>query len=113
MLGLQSQGMQVSPLARYQGVEAVLLWLHLCPPLRAEAVRAGFERLGRTAHALERALAEPPERILTALRQAAGVRGLLAAAGERSGAVLVPSFDPEVSGSRSGRRRRSGGRRRE
>jgi hypothetical protein len=97
-LGLQSQGMQVTPVARYRGLEAMLLALHLCPPLRdAERVREELGRLQRTAHLLARALQEPPERILTALRHAAGVQGVLAAAPRRGAVAAVPSFDPEVS----------------
>jgi len=108
MLGLQAQGLQVSPLARYQGMEAVLLTLHVCPPFPAEALVAGVERLGRTGRALEKALAEPPDRILVALRQAAGVRAVLAAAPARSGAVMVPSFDDEAAGPKGRRPRRAG-----
>ncbi len=101
MLGLSSQGMQVSPVGRYRGLEAVLLAVHLCPPLRDPArVREGFDRLRRTAHVLGKALQEPPDRILTALRHAAGVRGVLAAAPERGAVAAVPSFDS------SGRKRR-------
>lgn len=106
MLGLSSQGMQVSPVARYRGLEAVLLSLHLCPPLRGAArLREGLDRLRRTAHLLGNALQEPPDRILTALRHAAGVRGALVAVPERGRVAAVPSFDPEVS--RHPRRRRS------
>lgn len=98
MLGLSSHGMQVSPVARYRGMEAVLLSLHLCPPLRGAArVRAAFERLGATARLLARALAEPPDRILVALRHAAGVHGFLLAAPARGVVAAVPSFDPEVA----------------
>jgi len=101
MLGLSSQGMQVSPVARYRGLEAVLISAHLCPPLRAAArVREGFDRLRRTAHVLAKALQEPPDRILTALRHAAGVRGVLSAAPERGAVAAVPSFES------SGRKRR-------
>jgi hypothetical protein len=109
MLGLQAQGMQVSAVARYRGLEALLLTVHLCPPLRgAERVRAGFEALRRTAQALSRALAEPPDRVLVAVRHAAGVQGLLAVSAPRHSPVAVPSFDPDVSVLR---RRRSRARR--
>jgi hypothetical protein len=107
MLGLSSQGMQVSPVGRYRGLEAVLLSLHVCPPLRdARRVREGFDRLRRTAHLVEAALKEPPDRILAALRHAAGVRGALLAVPERGSVAAVPSFDPEVA-RRPRRRRRS------
>ena len=89
MLGLASQGMQVSPIGRYRGLEAVLV----------------------SAHLLEAALLEPPDRILTALRHAAGVRGALVAVPERGKVAAVPSFDPDVSRHpRRGRRRRPAGR---
>jgi hypothetical protein len=109
MLGLQSQGMQASPVARYRGLEAVLLSLHLCPPLRDPArLRAGFERLRRTAHLLANALQEPPDRILTALRHAAGVRGALVAVPDRGAVAAVPTFDLDLA--RRPRRRPRAGR---
>ena len=94
MLGLSSQGLQVSPVARYRGLEAVLLSLHLCPPLRdAGRLREGLDRLRRTAQLLAAALQEPPDRILVALRHAAGVRGALVAVPERGKVAIVPSFE--------------------
>jgi hypothetical protein len=97
-LGLHAQGLQVSPVARYRGLEAVLLTAHLCPPLRdPRRVHAAFDTLKRTAHLVARALGEPEDRILVALRHAAGVRGLLAVAPDRGAVVAVPSFDPEVA----------------
>jgi hypothetical protein len=113
MLGLSSQGLQVSPVGRYRGLEAVLLSLHVCPPLRDPArLREGLDRLRRTAHLLEAALREPPDRILGALRHAAGVRGALVAVRERAKVAAVPSFDPEVArhpGRGRGRARRRAG----
>jgi hypothetical protein len=98
MLGLSAQGLQVSPVARYRGLEAVLLSLHVCPPLRDPArVREGLDRLRRTGQLLAAALQEPPDRILTALRHAAGVRGALLAVPERGKVAAVPSFDREVA----------------
>jgi hypothetical protein len=74
-------------------------------------VREGFDRLRRTAHLLEAALQEPPDRILIALRHAAGVRGALLAVPDRGKVAAVPSFDPDVSRHpRRGRTRRRAGR---
>jgi hypothetical protein len=104
-LALHAQGLQVSPVARYRGLEALLLSAHLCPPLRdPRRVHAAFDALKRTAHLMARALAEPEDRILVALRHAAGVRGLLVAAPDRGAVAAVPSFDPETA-ARPGRRR--------
>jgi hypothetical protein len=111
MLGLSAQGMQVSPVARYRGLEAVLLSVHLCPPLRGpRRVRAAFDRLRATAHLLAKALLEPPDGILLALRHAAGVQGTLVAARSRTDVAAVPSFEEDVRRKprRASRRRRAG-----
>jgi hypothetical protein len=111
MLGLSAQGLQVSPVGRYRGLEAVFLSLHLCPPLRdAQRVREGFDRLGRTARLLAAALGEPPDRILTALRHATGVRGAIVAVPDRGAVMAVPTFDPEVARRPRGRQRPRAGR---
>ncbi|HET8647654.1 MAG TPA: hypothetical protein VFO85_19300, partial [Vicinamibacteria bacterium] len=71
---------------------------HLCRPGRTGTpLRAACERLGRVAHLLAKALLEPPDRILVAVRQAAGVHGALVAAPARREAVRVPSFDAETA----------------
>jgi hypothetical protein len=106
MLGLQAQGLQVRPVARYRGLEALLLTAHLCPPLRGpRRVHEAFEGLRRTAHVLSAALLEPPDRLLVAVRHAAGVRGLLAVSTARRAPVAVPSFDAEVAALRRRRPR--------
>jgi hypothetical protein len=110
-LGLAAQGMQASPVARYRGIEAVLVSLHLCVPPREPArVREAMDRLRATARLLARALLEPPDRILLALRQAGGVRGTLVARRGRDDVAAVPSFDAEVARNprRALRRRRAG-----
>ncbi len=76
-----------------------------CTRRGPERVSAGFETLRRCSHVLARALLEPSDRVLVAVRHAAGVQGVLAVSSPRRTPVAVPSFDPDVAGLRRRRRR--------